>query len=97
VWCVGAIGGANGAEVGGVRSPTAREANGLGGDGHRRLTAALGGDGINERREGGGAGSRGKKPNGEIRKKKRKRKEKEKEEKWRERNEVQSSYLESQK
>ena len=34
-------GGADGGEVGGVRSPAAGEASGLGGEGHRRLTAAL--------------------------------------------------------
>ena len=53
-----ANGGANGAEVGGVGSLAAGEADGLGGDGHRRLTAALGGEEGNGRREGGGAGSR---------------------------------------
>ena len=34
-------GGANGGEVGGVRSPAAGEHNGVGGEGHRWLTAAL--------------------------------------------------------
>ena len=53
-----ANGGANGAEVGGVGSPAAGEADGLGGDGHRRLKEALGGEEGNGRREGGGAGSR---------------------------------------
>ena len=53
-----ANGGTNGAGNGGVASPVAGEADGLGGDGHRRLTAALGGEEGNGRREGGGAGSR---------------------------------------
>ena len=78
-----ANGGARGVEVGGVRSPVAGEANGLGGVGHHRLTAALGGEEANGRKRGRGnvAWEAEEK---EEKERKKKIKENEREEKWRE-------------
>ena len=93
VGLVGANGGLDGSEVGGVRSPAAEECKGPGGVDHCRRTAALGGvegSGGGEGRESPCAGEE--RSRRKIREKEKKEgKEKERKEKEGKRNEVQSS------